>query len=148
MAKLRIKAVNMNKQTEFIPKSERGEDNPVTFILKPLSYNQRERCAALATESFDLASLEKVKGHTKEGATPDIKDAFKLVNSTSQAARFALTSWKNLFDEDGNEVSFPGLSEYNGAKEEALDLLPFDIVQELGQFVLGNNKADEDDLKN
>ena len=139
MAKLRKnKAVNMKKVIEFIPVDERQYDDPLTLKLKPLSYNQRERCAALATDSFDLTKVDN----------PEIKDSFKLVNSATQAARFALVDWMNLIDDDGDLVEFPGVTEYEGAKQEALDLLGFETVQEVGQFVLGNNKADEDDLKN
>lgn len=74
--------------------------------------------------------------------------------SNFKAVQFGLVGWRNVFDQDGNEVRletverYVGSSKYDVVDPEVLKTLPQVVIDELAQMVKDGNAVTADEVKN
>ena len=117
-----IKIVKTQKEYKYVPISERDEDKPTTFYFKPMSKEQK-------------AKLEDKLVKVNSDETVNVANATYILN----AVKLCLTKVDNLLDEDNKPI------EIERCKDGLvcgywLDLLPEDILQELGQTIINVSK--------
>ena len=102
---------------EYIPESERGEENPFTVWLKPIGAK-----ALLHLED----SLVQRKG----------QDSLIFAQNTFEykVVQLGLVNWKNIFDENGQQVKLKKNAD-GVVAEESLDPLPQQIIKELAVII-------------
>ena len=118
--------VNQKKEYEFIPVSERGQENPFTVKIRPLGVRE-------------MAKLEDNFITIKEG------DGISLSQGTynQKALKAGIITWENLKDEDGVEYKVKKNS--NGeVLDESLNLLPPTILSEIANAIVTISKYPED----
>jgi hypothetical protein len=130
--------IPLSKKTvsEYIIRADRDSAAPTTFLIAPLSVIQRAQIEDQQAQYFK----------STDDAAP--KPAFCLAYNQgfAMAVRLGLKGWRNLKDASGAEVPF---KESAGVlDEDTLNLLPYEVVQELGAKILSLSSLPEDVAKN
>jgi len=117
-----IKIVKREEEYKYIPVEERDVENPTTFYFKPMTKEQKAR-------------LEDKLVKVNSDETVNVANATYILN----AVKLCLIKVENLLDEEGKPV------EIERCKDGTvcgywLDLLPEDIVTELGQTIINVSK--------
>lgn len=111
-----------NKEVDFVPFSERGQENPFTVTIRPMD------ARVLAKLDDGYVTFVNDEGVTLQQGTYNLK-----------AVKYGVVSWKNLNDEDGKEYKVA-----KNAKGEILDecigMLPSHIVSELATAIISLSK--------
>jgi len=117
-----IKVVKQEKREfTYIPIEERGSENPVKVIFKPLTKSER---AALEDK---LIRINPDQTMTVANATY-ILEVFKT----------AVVDIQGLIDENGNEVK--PKKEHGVLAQEFIEMLPDDFIQEVGNVIIAVSK--------
>jgi hypothetical protein len=117
-----IKVVKQEKREfTYIPVEERGSENPVKVIFKPLTKSER---AALEDK---LIRINPDQTMTVANATY-ILEVFKT----------AVVDIQGLIDENGNEVK--PKKEHGVLAQEFIEMLPDDFIQEVGNVIIAVSK--------
>jgi len=113
----------LQKEYKYIPVIERESENPTTFIIRVLSKKEK------AELEDNLVSIDQVN------------QSMKIANSSFiiGAVKKGLVRVENLLDEDGKSIEVKRDS--NGEiSDEFLDLLPDEIINELGNVIIAISK--------
>jgi len=133
-----ITLIKKKQEYTYIPVSEREEKNPVKFIFRLLTKEEK-------------AKLEDKLVLVNNDQTINIANASYLLG----AIKIALKKVENLLDENGEQVKIKFI--HNQVSDEFLDMLPDEILQELCQVIVSvskdpvnadiylGNKKEEDD---
>jgi len=116
-----ITVVSKKQEYEYIPISERLSDKPVKFKFRPLT---KEEKAKLEDRLIIMSPDQDIY----------IANASFLIG----AIRLALLDVENLFDENGKEIK--PTFENGQVSLSFIELLPDEIVQELGQVIVSVSK--------
>ena len=124
-----IKAVKRQSEYKYIPIEERGEKKPTTFWFKPLDKETKAR-------------LEDKLVTVNKDETINISNASYIL----EAFRICVVKVENFVDEKGKEIPVR-LGKDGLVTFEFIDLLPDEIVQEIGQAIINVSKfPDKADL--
>ena len=117
-----IKVVKQEKKEfTYIPVEERGSENPVKVVFKPLTKAER---AALEDK---LIRINPDQTMTVANATY-ILEVFKT----------AVVDIQGLIDEEGKEVK--PKKEHGVLAQEFIEMLPDDFIQEVGNVIIAVSK--------
>lgn len=138
-----IVALNLASTWEFVSELDpaKGTEEATRFRLGALDARVMAHIRDLAT-SVTARSVE----------AGDVR--INMASMLFAAAQFGLRGWTNLRDSAGNDVPFRTVDRVVGGKTykvvapELLELLPFDVVQEIGQAVLDGNSLSKEEAKN
>lgn len=94
------------------------------------------------------ALSNRIKGHvTAIGAD-------KPIDIMIEAVAFGLKGFENFKREDGTEISFVSKNKIVGGKtydvvdESIIEIIPFDVLVEIGGVILNGSKLSEEEAKN
>ncbi len=112
------------KTYEYIPLSERGEEKPFTINIRPLT--KRE---------YALIEDKIAKFYRDETMT------FASASTNIETFQRGVTGWNNLLDENGKQIK---PDKMNGMlTDDAINLLPIDIITEVANVIVGITKDPE-----
>lgn len=111
-----------HKEVDFIPFSERGQENPFTVTLRPLD----SRLISKLDDGY--VTFVNDEGVTLQQGTYNLK-----------AVKYGIVSWKNLNDEDGKEYNVTKNSK-GEILDECIGMLPSNIVSELATAIISLSK--------
>lgn len=120
----------------FVPEAYRGLSGELqpTFQLAPLTGAQRHEVNAMRADAFATVPAGGQKhGEVRMGA---------WVRAEIQAARYALKGWANVDDQDGKPAPWPG------SVSKAIDMLPTDVLQEIGHEAITRASITEEQRGN
>ena len=124
--------INQKKEYDFIPVSERGQDEPFTVVLQPLGVRQ-------------MAKLEDgyVLIHNDSSAQSQGSISLNQGSYNTRALKAGIVSWRNL--KDGAGVDYPARKSGNGeVLDESLNLLPPAVLTEIANVIVAISKYPED----
>lgn len=117
--------------------SER-EDEKTHFFIKPLTY-------------LETALIQDRHNYAVGRSTKDVKAYNNFMQTMAEMVASGLKDVKNLLDPNGNEVkmSFETVTiqgkKIERVSKDFLDILPSEVVTELGIKILGINDLDEEE---
>jgi len=130
-------ALTRNDRTEFVPSGYDSGESPPTFIIVPLTGDQRHEVNAVRASGFS--------GEANQDAAKFDLSAY--VRAMLLAAKYGLRDWRHVEGEQGEPVEFPeGPKSMPGL--EAVRLLPSSIAQEIGAAVVERSNLTEDQRGN
>jgi len=121
-----IKVVKTKEEYEYIPVSERGEKNPATFVIRPLSKSEQAKL------EDRVLNIDSALGTISMANASFLLNAFIL----------GVKDIKNIVDENGKEIK-PVITE-NGIDIGFLDLLPDEIIKEVAEVIINISKNPQD----
>lgn len=114
-----------NKEVDFIPFTERGQETPFTVTIRPLDSR------VLAKLDDGYVTFVNDDGVTLQQGTYNLK-----------ALKYGVVNWKNLTDEDGKE--YPVKKNQKGeVLDECIGMLPAHIVSEIANAIIAISKYPE-----
>ncbi len=114
---------------------------------------------------FTLQTLDsRVMGHLRDGITKVMVDANKpddkaetqinMQGLNFETCQFGIEGWKNVLDDDGNEIEHRTVKKRLGGKDyqiiptEVLCRLPGAVISEMSDLIRKDNELDEDETEN
>lgn len=115
---------------------------------------------------FNLRMLDsRVMGQLRDSATsytspnPEAIDTrgatiLNIHEANFKTTQFGIVGWRNLFDDEGNEIKFAtvirfiGSSKYDVCDPEILKTLPQSVIDELAVAIKNGNIVTKDEAKN
>jgi hypothetical protein len=107
---------------EFIPLSERGEENPFTVIIRRLPPKQ-----------FTILEDKMAKINQDESIS------FTTGTFNWAVIKKGIVDWTNMFDESGKQIT-PVKSSKGEILDESLDLLPLELIAEIANTIVSISK--------
>jgi hypothetical protein len=117
-----IQLVKRIEEYKYIPIDERGDKKPTTFYFKPMTKEQKAR-------------LEDKLVKVNPDETVNVANATYVLN----AVKLCLTKVENLLGEDKKPVDIERCKD-GTVCGYWLDMLPEDVVNELGQTIINVSK--------
>lgn len=135
-----VKALSMNKEINYVSENDdaKGTDGETVFILRAIS---ARTVALIRDKSTRFVNVG-------EGKEPEIE--MNLNTANLEMVRYGLKGFRNFYSNEG-EVAFLTEKDAFGevvVKEETLNAIPADLIQELARAIQGFNSIDEQTRKN
>ena len=107
---------------EYVPLTERNEENPFTVIIKRLPPRQ-----------FTILEDKMAKINQDESIS------FTTGTFNWAVIKKGLIDWKNMFDENDKPI-YPAKNGKGEFLDDTLDLLPLDLIAEIANVIVGVSK--------
>lgn len=138
-----IKGVSL-AETEFYV-CKKDKESPTKWKIGVID-------SLIMSEIQDLITLFEPDGSGRPDAPAKTKLCLNLVRA--EAVRYGVRGWENFVDSTGSPVAFKTERRSIGGKmvdaldEDILRLIPYEVVNELGEAVLAKNRFNEVEAKN
>ena len=140
-----IKGAGLAREFEFTPDSDpdKGTDRATVFTLRPLDSFLKAR------------TLDKLTQYELNPDGSDAKTTLNLNEVAVETARFAITGWSNLLDQDtGREIEYDEVivnvmgKPYPAVAPEKLRAIPLPVLKEVYDRVAQATLMTEEEAKN
>lgn len=129
-------ALTRNDETEFVPEAfqDLPDDQRPKFRIVPLTGAQRHEVNMRRGDAFVPKE--------KDGEEENEVHVSKWIGARLLAARYGLRGWSGVEDQEGK------ITEYPGSPEEAVNLLPTSVAQEIGQAIIDRSNLTQEQRGN